>query len=195
MLLMHTERWSVDVCTNPNYNLIVSSKTSKLVWSHLRQKSEIWVKFSLLITISHKQAALMVNLHKQGFVCVHFTFNFSLNQIIRDRIFSWWNSRWTKKLFIGRKLTSHELLQLWLFMKFEKLQRPMVMWRLKAVRGAAPLVAWFTVWPPQYRHRRGATHVIVCHGSHLQPHLSTLAWPGGLLLDLVRATPEIPASA
>lgn len=29
MLLMHTERWSVDVCTNPNYNLIVSSKTSQ----------------------------------------------------------------------------------------------------------------------------------------------------------------------
>lgn len=78
----------------------------------------------------------MVNLHKQGFVCVHFTFNFSLNQIFRDRIFSWWNSRWPKKLFIVRKLTSHEPLQY---------QRPMVMWRLKAVRGAAPLVAWVTV--------------------------------------------------
>lgn len=77
MLLMHTERWFVDVCTNPNYNLIVSSKTSKLVWSHLQQQSEIWVKFSLIITISHKQAALMVNLHKQGYACVHFTFHSS----------------------------------------------------------------------------------------------------------------------
>lgn len=30
----------------------------------------------------------MVDLHKQGFVCVHFMFYFSLNQDFRERIFS-----------------------------------------------------------------------------------------------------------
>lgn len=70
--------------------LLSDQKTSELVWSRLSksQRSLRAVKFRLLITVGHKQARLMVDLHKQGFVCVHFMFYFSLNQDIRERIFS-----------------------------------------------------------------------------------------------------------
>lgn len=70
--------------------LLSDQKTSELVWSRLSksQRSLRAVRFRLLITVGHKQARLMVDLHKQGFVCVHFMFYFSLNQDFRERIFS-----------------------------------------------------------------------------------------------------------
>lgn len=58
---MHKERWSVDVCTSPTLKCLMKTTSVEGEFKEESKTSACSVIFRLLITISHKQAGLMVS--------------------------------------------------------------------------------------------------------------------------------------